>query len=122
MAAYNDKLERLNGDDNSRGAIVERLKAADEQLEKIKAEEQQQREKLTALQSQDAKKNEDIPALKEVRAPGPGPSGLQLISAALIFRDLVRHLHPEAHGGTGRCAFGPIYQALLITPPGVLLS
>lgn len=75
MASYNAKLETLNGDEQSRGAIFERLKAADEQLEKIKAEEQQQREKLTALQSVDAKKNEDVPALKEVcggasRAPG----------------------------------------------------
>ena len=67
VAAYNDKLDRLNGDDEARTAIVDRLKSCDDQLEKIKAEEQQQREKLTALQASESKRFEDIPALKDVR-------------------------------------------------------
>lgn len=69
VASYNDKLERLNGDDQSRSAIVDRLKASDEQLEKVKAEEQILREQLSTLQAKDAKKYEDVPALKEVRDP-----------------------------------------------------
>lgn len=66
VASYNDKLERLNGDDQSRSAIVDRLKASDESLEKVKAEEQILREQLSTLQAKDAKKYEDVPALKEV--------------------------------------------------------
>ena len=68
VATYNDKLERLNGDDQSRTSIVDRLKGADEALEKVKAEEAILREQLSTLQAKDAKKNEDMPALKEVRA------------------------------------------------------
>ena len=67
MASYNDKLDRLNGDDETRSSIVERLKMFDDQLEGIKAEEQEARDKLTALQQKEEKKYEDIPALKEVR-------------------------------------------------------
>ncbi len=67
VASYNDKLDRLNGDDETRTSIVERLKMFDDQLEGIKAEEQEAREKLTALQQKEEKKYEDIPALKEVR-------------------------------------------------------
>ena len=67
MASYNDKLDRLNGDDETRTSIVERLKMFDDQLEGIKAEEQEARDKLTALQQKEEKKYEDIPALKEVR-------------------------------------------------------
>ena len=66
VASYNDKLDRLNGDDEARTSIVERLKTFDDQLEAIKAEEQQARDKLTALQQKEEKKYEDIPALKEV--------------------------------------------------------
>jgi len=67
VASYNDKLDRLNGDDETRTSIVERLKMFDDQLEGIKAEEQEARDKLTALQQKEEKKYEDIPALKEVR-------------------------------------------------------
>lgn len=67
VASYNDKLDRLNGDDEARTSIVERLKTFDDQLEGIKAEEQEARDKLTALQQKEEKKYEDIPALKEVR-------------------------------------------------------
>ena len=66
VASYNDKLDRLNGDDETRTSIVERLRTFDDQLEAIKAEEQEARDKLTALQQKEEKKYEDIPALKEV--------------------------------------------------------
>jgi septation ring formation regulator EzrA len=68
VASYNDKLDRLNGDDEARTSIVERLRTFDDQLEAIKAEEQEARDKLTALQQKEEKKYEDIPALKEVSA------------------------------------------------------
>ena len=71
VASYNDKLDRLNGDDETRSSIVERLKMFDDQLEGIKAEEQEARDKLTALQQKEEKKYEDIPALKEVRMHRP---------------------------------------------------
>lgn len=65
VAQYNEKLERLSGNDDC-GTIVERLKALDEQLSGIKAQEEGLRKQLSDIRARDDARNVDIPKLQQV--------------------------------------------------------
>lgn len=68
VAAYNEKLERLSGSDDC-GAIVDRLKALDEQLSGIKQQEEGLRKQLSDIRAKEDARNVDIPKLQQVGRP-----------------------------------------------------
>ena len=65
MAAYAEKLDRLSGADEC-GTIVERLKALDEQLSGIKAQEEGLRKQLSDIRAKEDARNVDVPKLQQV--------------------------------------------------------
>lgn len=66
VAQYAEKLERLSGSDDC-GVIVERLRALDEQLSGIKAQEEGLRKQLSDIRAKDEARNVDIPKIQQVR-------------------------------------------------------
>jgi hypothetical protein len=63
IGTYTQKLDQLEQDDSSRGSMVGNIKAFDDQLNAIKKEEDQLREKLTAIRAKESNEGSDIGSL-----------------------------------------------------------
>ena len=64
---YNDRLEKLQGDDSIRRAIVERIKEQDNIINENKALEAKQKQVLDAIRAKEDAQVADIPALANER-------------------------------------------------------
>lgn len=63
VGKFSEKLETLAQDDTTRGELTAEIKLLDEELNKIKAEEEVLRGELASLREKEAEKGSDVPAM-----------------------------------------------------------
>ena len=67
VGQYSEKLEALSADDSTRFELQGGIKALDEQLNGIKAQEEVLREELAGMWAKDSEGQSDVPALMAER-------------------------------------------------------
>lgn len=72
VAEYNDKLKKLEQDDAVRTAVLDRLKASDATLDKLKSDMDAMRAKMDDIRAKEAETAADIPTLQVACWEGGG--------------------------------------------------
>lgn len=67
VKVYNERMEKLSGEESSRGEVLERIRQKDAQINAIKAQEAEQRRLLNSIRDKEQSHTADIPALQQVQ-------------------------------------------------------
>ncbi|GAQ86004.1 hypothetical protein KFL_002640250 [Klebsormidium nitens] len=68
VKVYNERMDKLSGEESSRGEVLERIRQKDAQINAIKAQESEQRRLLNSIRDKEQSHTADIPGLHQERS------------------------------------------------------
>eukprot|EP00243_Klebsormidium_subtile_P009245 TRINITY_DN4581_c0_g1_i1.p1 TRINITY_DN4581_c0_g1~~TRINITY_DN4581_c0_g1_i1.p1 ORF type:complete len:537 (+),score=266.82 TRINITY_DN4581_c0_g1_i1:151-1761(+) len=68
VKVYNERMDKLSGEESSRGEVLERIRQKDAQINAIKAQESEQRRLLNSIREKEQSHTADIPGLHQERS------------------------------------------------------
>lgn len=66
VKVYNERMDKLSGEESSRGEVLDRIRQKDAQINAIKAQESEQRRLLNSIRDKEQSHTADIPGLHQV--------------------------------------------------------
>jgi chromosome segregation ATPase len=68
VKVYNERMEKLSGEESSRSEVLERIRQKDAQINALKAQESEQRRLLNSIKDKEQSHTADVPVLQQVDA------------------------------------------------------